>query len=202
MMQRLPLLRANLLGLGLAVGLFAATGCARHRGATTNVSPQATAATPPPVREAPRAQSLEDDADLEEEAGLLVVSGDIVQRCETMQVVRAHAPMLEGEAPVWLFVLKSLADCMTEGDLRGKQVIVRGEETPRTVVRYVLARLGVDARRVREAEPVSDPGCIAGPCAEARRVEIALSDAEVPDAGRFAFRVARPEVVSVLHEID
>lgn len=111
-----------------------------------------------------------DEADAE-----LVVSKDVVARCPTLRLVRAHVNEFDPDM-VWLAVLESIADCMSEnGPLAQLNLGVSGDEEHRHVVREVLGSRGVAPTRV-VAKGASSQGaaeCQGGQDCN-RRVEITL----------------------------
>jgi hypothetical protein len=148
----------------------AAVACGGTKAASR--APAKAAASPPPAQEQPRAQrgaepergrSAEqpggDDKDAE-----LVVSRDVVGRCPTLRLVKAHVAELDPDM-VWLAVLESIADCMSEGGPMASQMLgVSGDEEHRHVVREVLGTRGVAPTRI-VAQPQSAAGvaeCQAG----------------------------------------
>jgi len=105
----------------------------------------------------------------------LVVSRDVVSRCPTLRLVRAHADEFDPDM-VWLAVLESIADCMSEGGPMSTQNIgVSGDEEHRHVVREVLGARGVAPTRI-VARPTSAAGAAEcqGGAGCATRVEITI----------------------------
>jgi hypothetical protein len=103
----------------------------------------------------------------------LVVSHEIVSRCPTLRLVKAHVEEFDPNT-VWLAVLESIGECMSEGGPMAAQSIgVSGDEEHRHVVREVLGSRGVAPTRV-VATPASEGAaeCQGGDCA--RRVELTL----------------------------
>ncbi len=83
----------------------------------------------------------------------LVVSREIVARCPVLRVVRQHADAFDQDM-VWLAVLESVADCMSEGSPMAQQnIAVSGDEGHRHVVREVLGSRGVAPTRVVAVPP-------------------------------------------------
>jgi hypothetical protein len=118
--------------------------------------------------EAPNDVETEDDAEL-------IVSRDVVAACPTLRLVRQHMGELDQDM-VWLAVLESIGDCMSEGGaMEQKNIGVSGDEEHRHIVREVLGTHGVAPTRV-VAKPQSVEGaaeCQGGaPCG--RRVEITI----------------------------
>jgi hypothetical protein len=84
----------------------------------------------------------------EEEDVELVVSREVVGRCPTLRLVREHVGEFDPDM-VWLAVLESIADCMSQGSPMAEQSIgVSGDEEHRHVVREVLGSRGVAPTRV------------------------------------------------------
>jgi hypothetical protein len=105
----------------------------------------------------------------------LVVSRDVVARCPTLRLVKAHVAELDPDM-VWLAVLEAIADCMSEsGPMSAQSLGVSGDEEHRHVIREVLGSRGVAPTRV-VAEPQSSAGaaeCQAGTDCH-KRVEITI----------------------------
>jgi hypothetical protein len=105
----------------------------------------------------------------------LVVSRDVVGRCPTLRLVREHVSEFDPDL-VWLAVLESIADCMSQGSPLGDQLIaVSGDEEHRHVVREVLGSRGIAPTRV-----VARPGALgAAECQGGticnKRVEITIA---------------------------
>jgi hypothetical protein len=120
----------------------------------------------------PGAGSPEDNDDAE-----LVVSREVISACPKLRLVRQHVAELDPNM-VWLAVLESLSDCMSEsGPMAGQMVGVSGDEEHRHVVREVLGSRGVAPTRILAA-PVSPEGaaeCQGG--AVCQRVEITIAPA-------------------------
>ena len=157
----------------------AATAAASPPPATAPSSPAtgpATSQTGPAHRIGPGNEgATQGQARGEEPDAELVVSRDVVARCPTLQLVRAHVGEFDPDM-VWLAVLESIADCMSEsGPLSDQNLGVSGDEEHRHVVREVLGARGVAPTRV-VAKPVSTQGaaeCQGGQDCN-RRVEITL----------------------------
>jgi hypothetical protein len=49
---------------------------------------------------------------------------------------------------MWLVILDRLADCMQNGDLRGRTIVLRGARSSRELVSAFLRERGVDDGRV------------------------------------------------------
>jgi hypothetical protein len=162
-------IHGRLVGASLVLVLAGASvACGGSRGSS---QPPATAAAQPRAHQPPAAgapgttesqgegrradrdragQGDEDDAEL-------VVSREVVQRCPTLRLVRAHVAELDPDM-VWLAVLESIADCMSEsGPMADQSLGVSGDEEHRHVVREVLGTRGVSPTRV-VAEPESAAG--------------------------------------------
>jgi hypothetical protein len=104
-----------------------------------------------------------------------VVSRDVVARCPTLRLVRQHVADFSPDM-VWLAVLESIADCMSEGGpMATHNLGVSGDEDHRHVVREVLGARGVSPTRV-VARPQSALGaaeCQGGQACD-KRVEITI----------------------------
>jgi hypothetical protein len=103
------------------------------------------------------------------------VSRDVVARCPTLRLVRQHVAEFSPDM-VWLAVLESIGDCMSEGGPMAAQNLgVSGDEEHRHVVREVLGARGVAPTRV-VARPASSQGaaeCQGGQACD-NRVEITV----------------------------
>ncbi len=85
------------------------------------------------------------------------MSREIVSRCPTLRLVRKHIDEIDPDM-VWLAVLESIGDCMSEGGpMSAQQLGVSGDEEHRRVVREVLGTRGVAGERV-VARPTSQRG--------------------------------------------
>jgi hypothetical protein len=119
---------------------------------------------------APAPEESSEDAEL-------VVSREVIGACPKLRLVRQHVAELDPNT-VWLAVLASLSDCMSEtGPMAGQMVGVSGDEEHRHVVREVLGSRGVAPTRILAA-PVSPEGaaeCQGG--AVCQRVEITIAPA-------------------------
>jgi hypothetical protein len=172
-----------LAGAGLACGGAhaeakpAATASANPSPMSPTTAPGSTNQQAPAQRSGPaqqgsnRGQGQGEEADAE-----LVVSRDVVARCPTLQLVRAHVGEFDPDM-VWLAVLESIADCMSQsGPLSGQNLGVSGDEEHRHVVREVLGARGIAPTRV-VAKAVSAQGaaeCQGGQDCNTRRVEITI----------------------------
>jgi hypothetical protein len=128
--------------------------------------PGATAPQPP---DANTAEDSDDDS------GVLVVSREIVAGCPTLQALRARADEFDPDL-VWLLVLESVAECMTNGGLQTRAIAISGDDEHRQIVRDVLGSRGVDPQRVTatpEARRRADV-CRVKHCPPDARVEIRL----------------------------
>jgi len=116
----------------------------------------------------------QNDAESEDDAEL-IVSRDVVAACPTLRLVRQHMSELDQDM-VWLAVLESIGDCMSEGGAMERQNIgVSGDEEHRHIVREVLETHGVSPTRV-VARPQSVEGTAEcqGGMSCGRRVEITI----------------------------
>jgi len=52
------------------------------------------------------------------------------------------------EAMAWLRILKSVANCMNDGELREHTLVLRGPTRPQVIVKYMLSRVGIKEDRV------------------------------------------------------
>ena len=129
------------------------------------------------------------DYDVKTVTGLLVLHGDIVHMCSIEEATT--------EQP-WKSVLSSLAACMSHGPLRSRHVVVRGAESARTVVGYVLAKMGIDEKRVKMSAATS-VACWEGDCPAERTVDIALSPRDLERDG-VSVVVDRRTIVAFLSE--
>jgi hypothetical protein len=183
-------------GAGAAVSLLLAGGAVACGGTHAASKPPATAAaapsTPPvtgPSRtpSAPRGRGqVSPHGEAHDQSGAggrqdqqgdaeLVVDRAVVSRCPTLRLVRAHADELDPDM-IWLAVLESIADCMSEGGpMSGQNIGVSGDEEHRHVVREVLGARGVAPTRI-VARPTSSEGAAEcqGGAGCAQRVEITI----------------------------
>jgi hypothetical protein len=149
-----------------------------ERGAPTTPSLKASGGASPPSaapreQQEQREQGNEGDADAE-----LIVSTDVVSRCPTLRLVRAHVNEFDSDM-LWLAVLESIADCMSEdGPMADQTIGVSGEEQHRHVVREVLGSRGVAPTRVIARPAATDRRQGAAECQGGlncnRRVEITV----------------------------
>jgi hypothetical protein len=95
--------------------------------------------------------------------GVLVVGGAIVRRCPTLRAMKAHPPNMHDDA-AWLVILQSLADCLEKGGLKSERILVTGGDQTGPLVRYVLAKMGVDRERVDVARSEEDDDCDLDDC--------------------------------------
>ena len=79
--------------------------------------------------------------------GVLVVAADIVHQCPGLKAIKASPPTPDDDA-AWLAILQRLAECMGQGDLRQDRVVVSGGMQAGTMVRFVLAKMGIERDRV------------------------------------------------------
>ncbi len=127
--------------------------------ATARSAPQAAhgpsdaAVAPNPSTNSPKAQGEDvarpqnsDGSDVDDAE--LVVGRDLVARCPTLRLLRQHIAEFDPDT-IWLAVLESIADCMSQGGAMAQQVIgVSGDEEHRHVVREVLGTRGISPTRV------------------------------------------------------
>jgi hypothetical protein len=129
--------------------------------------PSNRAATSTPPRPAPQGGGGERDAEL-------VVSHEIVARCPTLRLVKAHVEEFDPNT-VWLAVLESIGECMGEGGPMASQSIgVSGDEEHRHVVREVLGSRGVAPTRVIAAPPSEGAAECQGGADCGKRVELTI----------------------------
>jgi hypothetical protein len=103
-----------------------------------------------------------------------VVSHEIVARCPTLRLVKAHVEEFDPNT-LWLAVLESIGECMSEGGPMASQSIgVSGDEEHRHVVREVLGSRGVAPTRVVAKPPVEGAAECQGNIDCNRRVELTL----------------------------
>ena len=172
--------RAAALGLAAALAFVATSGCtaaARPAAvATTRITgaPVATVAHPAHTELSAVVRGEDDDAD-DDPRGTLVISGDVVESCDALRSMQAATrPGEPADNMAWLAILKSVAACMTSGELRERHVALHGASRAQVIVRYVFTRLGVDEGRV-DLTPDPPGSVCADDCDAAdRRVDIAL----------------------------
>jgi hypothetical protein len=163
-----------------AASVFGGTACSSHASSPPPASaaapapPKQQAVTPPPAASpeatgaAPGREATGHGEDAE-----LVVSHEIVSRCPALRVVKAHVAEFD-PGTVWLAVLESIGECMSEGGPLGTLSIgVSGDEQHRHVVREVLGSRGVAPTRIVAAPPSAGAAeCQGGDCET--RVELTL----------------------------
>lgn len=151
-------------GAGAAGLLLAATSIAcggAHNGAKAPppVAAARAAQTPEPgerggqptTQNAPTTERGAQGDTGEAEDAVLVVSREVVTRCPTVRLVRAHVQEFDPDM-VWLAVLEAVADCMAEGGpMADGRIGVSGDETHRRIVREVLGTRGVAPGRILAA---------------------------------------------------
>ena len=104
----------------------------------------------------------------------LVVSHEIVARCPTLRLVKAHVDEFDPDT-VWLAVLESIGECMGEGGpLAAQSIGVSGDEEHRHVVREVLGSRGVAPARVVATQPSTGAAECQGGVDCAKRVELTI----------------------------
>ena len=77
----------------------------------------------------------------------LVVKKEIVRSCSALTKLHDGVTTVPPDA-VWIAILDGLADCMQNGDLRGRSVLLRGAPPARALVAYVLTARGVAPARL------------------------------------------------------
>ncbi len=137
----------------LSASMYAALAGCNHTPPPPPSTPQAPQATPPPEPELElhRAASASP-------TGVLVVAGEIVRSCPGLANMKEHPPAADDDS-AWLAILQRLADCLDEGDLQGDHVIVAGGAHAVGMVRYVLAKMGVDRNRVEVVDVGAEEAC-------------------------------------------
>ncbi len=104
----------------------------------------------------------------------LVVSRDIVARCPTLRVIKAHVDEFDPNT-VWLAVLESIAECMGEsGPMAAQSLGVSGDEEHRHVVREVLGSRGVAPTRVVATPPAAGAAECQGGVDCGKRVQLTI----------------------------
>ena len=103
-----------------------------------------------PNRTTPRTDAAgeQERPEPEDDEAELVVSKELVARCPTVRLVRAHLREFDADM-VWLAVLVAIADCMgAGGTMAERNIAVSGDEAHRHVIRQVLGSRGVAPTRV------------------------------------------------------
>jgi hypothetical protein len=95
--------------------------------------------------------------------GVLVIAGTIVRRCPALRDMRANPPKMDDDQ-AWLAILQNLADCMEKGNLRTERILVTGGEESGPLVRYLLAKMGIDRERVDVAQGEQEDNCSLDDC--------------------------------------
>ncbi len=145
---------------------------------------------PAPAAESAKLAPLpEAEPEPEQQAGLLVVHADVVKKCQIHEA-------LPQPSSGWKSVLQSIAACMKNGRLKSRHVFVQGDERARDTVRYVLAKMGIDEKRV-EMKPATQTNG-----RDESTIDIALTRVEVGHDGAkgISVRVNRHEMVAFLAE--
>lgn len=144
---------------------------------------------PPPAADSAKLPPLPEAEPEPDQAGLLVVHADLVKKCQ----IREALPQPSSS---WQSVLQSIAACMNRGRLRTRHVFVQGDERARDTVRYILAKMGIDEKRV-EMKPATQTNGH-----DESTIDIALTGIEVGHDGTkgISVRVNRHEMVAFLAE--
>jgi len=174
MKARIPYL-VSALALAAACG-----GCAASRGRTP-VSSTATTSAAVAAKEAGHAtasvavavRAEEDDAE-DDPRGVVVVGGDVIAQCPDVRAVHVKAD----DTMAWLHLLKSVAHCMNDGELRTRHLVLRGPTRPQVIVKYILSRVGVTEDRVDLTTVTGEPTCADDCDASEMRVEIGIAGAD------------------------
>jgi hypothetical protein len=149
-----------MLKLAALASVCMVTVCALGCGGSEHNARANAPANPPTVTSAAVAgqhgQTAQDPSGDEEPVGVLIVSAEVVQRCQSMQALKQSAN--PEDEHLWVAVLQALADCMSGGGLRGERVILTGPQHPGNVVRWVLGKMGVDTERIEFIEATSPDG--------------------------------------------
>jgi len=169
----------TLAGLALVIG-----GCAHTVTGPTPRPPTTTSVQTPGPEAAPRAQppvtpvndrhpsqDVNDDED-ESQYATLRISNEVVAKCPPLSSVK---PPSGHEKEEWLYLLKAVADCLNDGPMQGRKIVIRGGHGPEDVVTFVLGRLGVDPDRIVRGAPVA-----AGSRSPECRLELAPEAAGAP----------------------
>jgi hypothetical protein len=90
--------------------------------------------------------------------GVLVVGAALVKKCPDLAALKAHPPPANDDA-AWLAILQRLAGCMDKGDLKDAHLVVTGGEHAGAMVRYVLAKMGIDRERVEVMNVEDEEQC-------------------------------------------
>ena len=160
--------------LGLLVPLSLVVGCS-HEDAqppATSVAASHPAPAPVPQRAAAPAAvpaKAKDDSD----EGVLTVSKDVVVACPNLRHVAEQARSVDPEG-VWVAILAGVSECMNDGGLKGRHILVAGDVEHRDVVRLVLFAKGAPMDRVIVRAPSAAAPCGATPCEGSGHVEIVL----------------------------
>lgn len=138
-----------LLPAALSALLVVLSGC---RGPGHATPPEPKAAPAQPAQAAQTRTTSAEATDLRRAAdasptGVLVVGAALVKRCPGLAAMKTHPPAADDDA-AWLAILQSLASCMDRGDLKSAKLVVTGGEHAGAMVRYVLAKMGIDRERV------------------------------------------------------
>jgi len=90
--------------------------------------------------------------------GVLTVSKEVVNACPNLRKVAEQARSADPEG-VWVAILGGVSDCMNEGPLKGRHILVAGDVEHRDVVRMVLFAKGAPMDRVVVRAPTPATPC-------------------------------------------
>jgi hypothetical protein len=152
----------------IALALCALGGC--------HARPNAAAPHPIPRVETSAAKFELQRAAHASPTGVLVIAGTIVRRCPALRVMKTNPPKMDDDS-AWLAILRNLAECLDKGELRTERILVTGGEQSGPLVRYLLAKMGIDRERIDVAEGDED-NCSVDDCEYFLvRVDVAPRDA-------------------------
>ena len=167
---------------------FAGLGCASTAGPsvsmthTSDAHVASAASDPVPEKTGRRAQlaalvRAEDDDVDDNPRGVLVIGDAILDTCSSVRAVHPKSD----DAMAWLAIVKSVAHCMHDGELKSRNIVLHGPARPQVIVKYIFAKLGVPENRVEMSD--SNGLACADDCdASEMRVEIGLAGGDSKDA--------------------
>jgi hypothetical protein len=117
------------------------------------------------------AVKAEDDDMDDTPRGVLVIGGDIVSSCANVRALRPRTD----DTMAWLAILRSVAACMKEGELRARNIVLQGPSRPQVIVKYIFSRFGVTEDRVEMTTTPDSPACADDCDPSDMRVDIGLS---------------------------
>ena len=176
-------LYASTLPVAMSVLALVATGCASTQGeavghvasaqtrsASQTGSAQTSSARVELVGAVQDERRAGREARLGDGGGVLVVGRDVIDNCASVRDVHVGS-----DDRAWLALSKAIAHCINDGELHGRNIVLRGEARPQVVVKYMLTRLGVPEMRIDMSDTAGLGSCVQDCDADDLRVEIGVS---------------------------